>query len=215
MTTSKASAGSPPWAAGSVRGPMRLEELEHRAGPAVRQEEGMGVRTLTADVPVVDVDAVDLAEELGPGVERGLLGAPVVLVAPVVAEFAHVLGIGAVVPAGVGDGVGPAGAIEAVAKVVEDAVGDGDAEGSWGHGGTIGKAIGCWPLAVGAGGGWGKSGVVLLWSPHARERPEHHFGHPCDGWGGRSGARGISIVKCRLPGLPSTHCLPPHLSPHR
>ena len=76
---------------GVGEGPDELEELKHRAGPAVREEQGMGVRPLAADVPVVDVDAVDLAEELGPGVERGLLGAPVVLVAPVVAELADVL----------------------------------------------------------------------------------------------------------------------------
>ena len=125
---------------GVGEGPDEFEELKHRAGPAVREEQGMGVRPLAADVPVVDVDAVDLAEELGPGVERGLLGAPVVLVAPVVAQLAHVSDVGSVVPAGVGDGVGPAGAVEAVAEVVEDAVGDVDAEGSWGHGGTIGKA---------------------------------------------------------------------------
>lgn len=98
----------------------------------MRQEEGVRIGAVPADVPVVDVDAVDLAKELRPGVEGGLLGAPVVLVAPVVAELADVGDVRAVVPGGVRNGVGPAGAVEAVAEVVEDGVGDVDTEGSWG-----------------------------------------------------------------------------------
>ena len=137
---------------GVGEGADEVEELEDGAGPAVRQDERVGIGAVAADVPEVDIDAVDLAEELGPGVERGLLGAPVVLVAPVVAKLANVGDVSAVVPAGVGNGVVPAGAVEAIAEVVEDGVGDVDAEGSWRHAVTIGRAVGRWLLAVGGMG---------------------------------------------------------------
>ena len=74
----------------------------------------------------------------------------------VVAQLAHVLDVGAVVPAGVGDSVGPTGAVEALAEVVEDAVGDIDAEGSWRHGEDYRE--GYWLLAIGYW--WGRGDGV-------------------------------------------------------
>ena len=60
ITRWKASAGSPPCARGSVSGPTRRSELDERAGPAVDEEQGQGVRLGRADVDEVDRLPVDL-----------------------------------------------------------------------------------------------------------------------------------------------------------
>ena len=72
--------------------------------------------------------AVDVGEEVRPAVEPLLLRPPVELRLPVLAEVAQVLEVGAVVPRRVRDLVGPAGARQAVAQVVEHGVGHLDAE---------------------------------------------------------------------------------------
>ena len=42
-----------------------LEQLDHRAGPAVRDDQRQGVRMPRAHVDEVNVEAVDLGDELG------------------------------------------------------------------------------------------------------------------------------------------------------
>lgn len=86
----------------------------------------------------VDVLAVDLGGELGVVVEVFLVGAPVVVVAPVVGEFLEVGARDAVLPVGAGELVWPAGVVEAVVEVVEVGLGDGEVEGlDVGHGGDV------------------------------------------------------------------------------
>jgi hypothetical protein len=63
-TTWKASAGSPPWARVAER-PDEVEELHHRAGPAVGQDQWQGIGLGGADVEEVDVVPVELGGELG------------------------------------------------------------------------------------------------------------------------------------------------------
>ena len=76
-----------------------VEELHDRAGPAVhdQQRERVGVRGSRVDE--VDRLAVDAGAEVVELVEPRLLGAPVVLVAPVRHELAHVGDGSAVLPA--------------------------------------------------------------------------------------------------------------------
>ncbi|CAB4925147.1 unannotated protein [freshwater metagenome] len=58
----------------------------------------------------MDVDAVDVDAVLRIGVERRFCRTPVVVIAPVVAEIAKVVDVGAVVPARALDLPRPAGA---------------------------------------------------------------------------------------------------------
>ena len=56
-----------------------VEELHDRARPAVQQHQRRGARLGGAHVQEVHVGSVDRGDELGIGVERRLVGAPVVL----------------------------------------------------------------------------------------------------------------------------------------
>src|SRR5262245_9190503 len=74
-----------------------------------------------------------------PLVEPFLLLPPVEVGAPRLTEISEIREIGAVVPRGVRDLVGPARAGEAIAKIVEHGIGDVDAERAEfvGHGRTV------------------------------------------------------------------------------
>ena len=63
--------------------PDNLEHLDHRAGPAVGDDERQGVFVGGLDVDEVDIEPVDLGPELWQSVQLGLAGAPVVGGAPV------------------------------------------------------------------------------------------------------------------------------------
>ena len=76
----------------------QLHELEHRAGPAVRQQQRLGVGPAAGQVQEVQLDAVDRGFELRPGVELGLDRTPVEAVAPMRGQFAHEVERGAVEP---------------------------------------------------------------------------------------------------------------------
>ena len=67
--------------------PDRLEQLDHRARPAVRHDQRQRVPMRRADVDEVDLDAVDLGRELRRGVHPCLASAPVVLRRPVPDEL--------------------------------------------------------------------------------------------------------------------------------
>ncbi len=60
-----------------------LEQLDHRAGPAMRHDQRHGVRMTRADVDEVNVHVIDRRHELGQGVEPGLGLSPVVARSPV------------------------------------------------------------------------------------------------------------------------------------
>ncbi len=66
-----------------------LQQLDHRAGPAVRHDQRQRVLMLRAHVDEVDVDAVDLGRELRQRVEFRLGLAPVVVGRPVAGELLH------------------------------------------------------------------------------------------------------------------------------
>ena len=106
-----------------------VEELEDRAGPAVGHDQRQGVRLGGAEVEEVDVLAVDLGRELRMGVDPGLGRPPVVLAPPVVVERSDVRLLDAVVYIA-GELVGPAGAVEPIAQVVEVGLGDVELERS-------------------------------------------------------------------------------------
>ena len=106
-----------------------LDDLVEGAGPAMGEDQREGVGSVALLVDVVDgvvLDAVgrDLGCELGDAVEVGLLDAPIVLGAPVVAEFLHVGEVRAVLPARVGHFGGPAGLRESALEVADLGVGD-------------------------------------------------------------------------------------------
>ncbi len=67
----------------------------------------------------VDLLAVDVGEEVRPPVEPIFLGAPVERRLPVLAQALQIREVGAVVPTGSRDLIGPAGAGQAVAEIVE------------------------------------------------------------------------------------------------
>ena len=89
--------------AGIGQGTDDLQELDHRAGPAVGDDQRERVGLGRAGVDEVHARPVDLGEEVVEGVEHRLGAAPVVLVAPVRDELGEVPALGAVVPARVGE----------------------------------------------------------------------------------------------------------------
>jgi hypothetical protein len=107
----------------------QLQELGHRAGEAVRDQQRLRVGPLGADVQEVDALAVDLGDELGVPVELRLLAAPVVLRAPVLGEVLEVAQRYAASPRHAGQLTGPAGVRQPVVQVVEVGLGDPDLEG--------------------------------------------------------------------------------------
>jgi hypothetical protein len=64
-----------------------LEQLDDRAGPAVRHDQRHGVFVRGADVDEVDLDAVDLGRELRQRVESRLDPSEVVVLRPVPGEL--------------------------------------------------------------------------------------------------------------------------------
>ena len=66
-----------------------LQLLDDRSGPSVIDDERQGVVMRRADVDEVDVESIDLRDELGQRVERGLDRAPVVLRLPEAGELLH------------------------------------------------------------------------------------------------------------------------------
>jgi hypothetical protein len=130
-------------------GADRLQQLDHRARPAVGHDERQRVLVLRHDVDEVDVHPVDLGHELWQRVKLGLSLAPFVVAGPVAGELLdrgqlHALGA-------VGDQLlgGPARRGDAAAQLSEVLVGDADLEGA--DGGDLGR---CGSL----GGATGPSG---------------------------------------------------------
>jgi hypothetical protein len=95
----------------------QLEEFEHRARPAVRQQEWHGIGSFARDVQEVHVDAVQRRLVLGEGVEPRLLCAPVEVPLPVVDQLLHVPDVAAVGPRRPRRLVRETGAREALAQI--------------------------------------------------------------------------------------------------
>jgi hypothetical protein len=89
--------------------------------------ERQRARPDAAHVDVVDAEPTDPGAELRKPVERRLVDAPVVALAPVGDQLAQVGEVRPIGPAGARDLVGEARAREALAEVGEDGVGHGDA----------------------------------------------------------------------------------------
>ena len=133
----RAATGATTWNASAALAAVRLrvgqprddvEELDDRAGPAVREEQRQRVRVRRARVDEVDRLAVDARAEVLELVEPRLLRAPVVLVAPVLDQLAQVVDRDPVLPARALDLVREAGPRQPAAQVVEDRVVDADLE---------------------------------------------------------------------------------------
>ena len=106
-----------------------LLEVPEGPGPAVREDEGHGVRALAALVNKVDRHALEVDLVVVVGVDAGFGLAPIELVPPGVQERFEVLAVHAEAPVVVGEVGGEAGAIEAAVEVGDVLVGDGDGEG--------------------------------------------------------------------------------------
>jgi hypothetical protein len=105
-----------------------LQELHHRAGPAVGEDQRQRVRLRGPNMQEVHAGTVDGGGELRVLVELGLVLAPVVAVAPVGGELLEVAERHAAAPADVGQLVGPAGTVQPLAQVVQVGLGDVDPE---------------------------------------------------------------------------------------
>ena len=114
--------------AGIAEGTDHLVILPERPGPTVREDQRLGIGTLAAHVDEVDRHAVDLGAELRIGVDCAFVLAPVVAVDPVGHQLLEVGGVGAVLPAFVGEVVGPARALEARLQIAEHFIGYIDAK---------------------------------------------------------------------------------------
>ena len=96
-----------------------LEQLDHRAGPAVRHDQRQRVLVSRLHVDEVDVHAVDLGRELRERVQLRLRLAPVVVVRPVTRELLERLQLDALRPVGDQLLAGPARLRDAPAQVVQ------------------------------------------------------------------------------------------------
>ncbi len=117
--------------------PNDLVHLEEGAGPAVGDHQRHGVGTLALDVDEVDAETVDVGLELRKLVEHPLVGAPVVDVAPVLAQLLDISEVRAVVPARSRNLVGPARLFEAALQVGQVLIGDVDGERRDRHGSLL------------------------------------------------------------------------------
>jgi hypothetical protein len=138
-----------------------LEQLEHRAGPAVRHDQRQGVGVPRADVDEMDVHAVDGRHELRQGIQLRLRLPPVVVRDPVAHERLQRCQRDALRSIRHGFAVRPPRGGEAPAEVIERGLGDVGGEGPdravfgrLARGGRRGDHDG-----VGVGGGHGLSVV--------------------------------------------------------
>jgi len=123
------------------------QQLGEGAGPAVGEDQWKRPRSPAARVDEVDGEAVDLRQELREGVEPRLGASPVEALLPGGRQRPHVAEIGPERPARAVGLVGPARARQPGSEVLDDGVGDGDAEGL--HPPSIVRAIRPRPLAGG------------------------------------------------------------------
>ena len=89
MITSNASSALP-----AVRGwigqrPDQLDLLEHRAGPAVGDDQRKRILLARPDVDEMNVEPVDVRHELREGIQLRFCLAPIVICRPVVRELPH------------------------------------------------------------------------------------------------------------------------------
>jgi hypothetical protein len=96
-----------------------VQQLEHRAGPAVRHHERHRVRVMRPHVDEVDVQAVDVCHELRQRIEPRLGLAPIVAGAPVLHERLELRELHALRAVIDGLGLGPARGADAAAQIVE------------------------------------------------------------------------------------------------
>ena len=107
-----------------------VEELDHRPGPAVRDDQWQRVGLRRADVHDVNWLTVNVGHDVLERIQARFLSTPVETIAPIRDELAQVLELSALVPADPFDGVRKAGLAEARSKVVEVGVGNRDPERS-------------------------------------------------------------------------------------
>ncbi len=115
-------------ATGIGQGPDHVEEVDHRAGPAVQQDQRCGVWFGRAHVQVVQILPVDGDQVLRVLVENGLLSTPVVVGAPVVGHLPEISGGDSAAPADPGKLLRPPGGGQAGCQVVELRLRDVDPE---------------------------------------------------------------------------------------
>src|SRR5437016_3674707 len=110
-----------------------MMELVDRAWPSVNQEQRHRRRPAAAHVPIVEVSAIDCADELRICVQRRFVLAPVIVALPVLAQFPDVVDAGAVRPRLAGQRLRPARARQPLAQIIEHTVANIDAKLSWWH----------------------------------------------------------------------------------
>ena len=107
----------------------QVQELGDGTREAVRDQQRLGAGLAGCDVQEVDPPAVDLGRELRVLVKPRLLGAPVVLRAPVPGELLQVAQRHTAGPLHAGQLAWPAGISQPVMQVLDVGLGDLDAEG--------------------------------------------------------------------------------------
>jgi hypothetical protein len=103
-------------------------EFDDGSGPAVGDDQRESVLASGPLMDEMDVQAVDLGGEVVEAVQRGLPGAPVVLVGPVGGQLLGVVQRDALLPVLDTFRLRPSSSIQPGLEVVEVGVGDGNAE---------------------------------------------------------------------------------------
>ena len=109
---------------GVGQGPDNLQELDDGAGPAMREDQGLGVVLGRANVQKVDVHTVDVGDELWQCIDARLHHPPVVALPPVRAELLHVGEGDALTPVGNRLGLRPPRARQPLFEVPKGRVGN-------------------------------------------------------------------------------------------
>src|SRR5581483_5351947 len=96
-----------------------LQHLEKRTGPAMQQQQWHRVGSFASFVNEMDMQSINAGFEVSKAVQGLLLSSPIEFTLPVVDEVFQICQVGAIIPACALNLIGPAGAFQASAYIVE------------------------------------------------------------------------------------------------
>src|SRR5260370_41519671 len=116
----------------------RIQKLDHRTGPAVREDNREWPRTTAPHMVVVDIEIFHASHELRVSVQPGFRLAPVEPRGPITGEFLHVIPVDSVLPSA-GEPVGPTRFANARQNAVDGVLWNRDVEWTRASGWCVGR----------------------------------------------------------------------------
>src|ERR1700683_1614281 len=100
-----------------------FHELVDRSRPSVQQQQRLGIGSAAFLANEMDLEAVDVSLEMFEAIQLRFMFAPIIFVAPIVEQLAHVREITPILPPSIRNLVWQAGASEPLLKIFEDTFG--------------------------------------------------------------------------------------------